>query len=294
MHSPSDFDFAYDDPIDKSLFPEESARVFPGITWHGKHGQSPTSVFTLDESSVEGIPGPFWDAASVQYGSNPNAPLVECYQTGRLRGVPIAVRRRIIISAADGSERTYPWKTPKEGRAEGKFKSHYQILLQVPGLVGDGLVVLGLRGLAKTASWDNPEAGRYRDARFPTGVEQHLRAYAAAATRQRKAWFPWLCAWVIDLVPQLNDKGKPVFVNVGNEVYMNPFTVDLRTDKEERMLPRTRFVGAEPLKALLDLRREIGAPWEQEWLVPSASTTARDQFGPDPLDQTPADDGIPF
>lgn len=256
----------FDTQIDKGLFPDEGGRTFPGITWHGKHGQQPIGRFTLDVDGLnEAAPLPFWEAAEIQYGSDPNSPLTSVWLTKRLRCVVVGVRRRIIIEASGGAEYHYPWKTPRNQRVEGKFKSHYQVLMHIPGLEGDGLAVLGLRGIAKTVSWDNPDVGKYKDARFPTGAESLVRAYADKASKQIKRYIPWMCAWWIDLVPATNKEGKGAFVNVGNSVHMLPFTADLGTDPNQHTLPRTRFVGDELLRRLLGLRESVALEWEREW-----------------------------
>mgnify|MGYP001231151698 CR=1 FL=1 len=251
--------------VDDNLYQAER-KDYPGITWHGKGAGS--GFFTIEKDSIPGQrPMPYWTETMHRFGSNPNNPETPVWRTERLRAVPIAVRKRGAVEDSRGTTHYYPLYTRKEDRVSGRWSSHYQVMLVIPGL--NDLMVLGLWGYAKTKSWDNNKT----DDGFPFGVEVKLKEYANRASHQTGMRIPWLCAWEIDLVPAYKD-GRPYFVNVGNDTHMIPFTVDMRTAADDKAFGdlTTRFVGVDLFNAYQVLRAENGLPWENEWK--SADTMA--------------------
>lgn len=253
--------------IDNDLFADDAqGESFPAIAWHGRYGSSNVKggggFFAIDKDAIDGVPEG-WEEDAIQYGDDPKADFVEVYKTSKLVCTPIGVRKRIIVRDENGNDHYYPWRTPKNQRVEGRFTSHYQVMVLVPGI--DEPVVIGLRGQTKTTCWDNEVGGRYRNNDFPTGVEQLLKAFAHAASQQNGYLLPKLCMWQIALVP-LNVQGEPHYVQMGrgNSVaHMNPFTAIMNA--KEREYIAAKFVGKEAFAENQTLRQEVALKWEQEW-----------------------------
>lgn len=244
--------------VDDTLY-QDGRESYPGITWHGKGAGS--GFFTIEVDTIgDQTPAPFWTTTMHRFGSNPNNPETAVWRTERLRGVPIAIRKRAVVEAEDGTTHYYTLFTRKEDRVPGKWSSHYQVMFAIPGL--KDLMVLGLRGFAKSQSWDNQRT----DNGFPIGVEHRLKEYANRASHQIGQRIPWLCAWEVDLVPAFKD-GKPYFVNVGNDTHMIPFTLDMRTNADDKAFGdlSSRFVGVDRFKAYQVIRAGEGVEWENEW-----------------------------
>jgi hypothetical protein len=285
----NEFSFELEDAsIDEDSFVEEK-RGYPAITWHGMvSGSETTSGFwAIEEKNTQhlGSPEPFWIPKELRFGRDPNTPTVEALVTTCLRCCPVAVRKRFIITDQYKREYYYPYYTPRDARISGKFNTHWQVMVMIPGFTGP--VVLGLRGLTKTVSWSNNPNGRFGDDRFGHGCQEKLMNYAKLASEQRNQKIPWLTAWWMDLVPAHKDD-SPYFVDVGHGTWMNPFSVDLRTGIEGT--PATRFVGADNFRNFQDLRKQVGLEWEREW---DEAQTPDDQNGYENGDVL-EDDEIPF
>ncbi len=251
--------------INDDLYIEESENGYPAIAWHGKYkgdGSPAGGFFAIDMDAIEGVPEG-WEETEIQYGDDPNADFVPVYLTRALTCTPIGVRKRTIITDEHGEEHVYPWRTPKRQRVEGKFTSHYQVMVMVPGLAEP--VVLGLRGQSKTTSWDNDESGRYRDNNFATGVEQLLRTFSTAASQQNGYPLPRLCLWQITLQP-LFANGKPHYVTMGSGkkvTHMNPFTARMNPAAPDYI--DATFVGEQPFATNQTLRQDVATEWEKQW-----------------------------
>ncbi len=251
--------------INDDLYVEENEQGYPAIAWHGKYKGDTTNAggfFAIDVEAIDGIPEG-WEETEIQYGDDPHADFVPVYVTRALTCTPIGVRKRAIITDEHGDEHVYPWRTPKKQRVEGRFTSHYQVMVMVPGLHEP--VVLGLRGQTKTTAWDNPEGGRYRNNNFATGVEQLLRAFANVASQQNGYPLPTLCLWQITLQP-LFASGKPHYVTMGSGkkvAHMNPFTARLNRTASEYI--DATFVGQENFAVHQALRQEVATEWEKQW-----------------------------
>ena len=251
--------------IQTDLYPVNDDLGFPAIAWHGRYkGDADTGgFFAIDVDAVDGVPAG-WETTEIQYGTDPEAEFVPVYRTRELMCTPIGVRKRIIITDDHEEEHLYPWRTPKRQRVEGKFTSHFQVLVMVPGL--DAPVVLGLHGQTKTTSWDNDEGGKYRNNNFATGVEQMLKAFARAASEQNGYPLPSLCLWQITLVPLVRANGKPHFVQMGNGknvTHMNPFTARMNPASAEFIA--ATFVGQETFASFQTLRQDVALEWEKQW-----------------------------
>ncbi len=254
--------------INDDLYIEENEQGYPAIAWHGKYKGDATSkeyggFFAIDVDAIEGVPEG-WEETEIQYGDDdPDADFVPVYMTRNLVCTPIGVRKRTIITDENEQEHVYPWRTPKRQRVEGKFTSHFQVMVMVPGL--DEPVVLGLHGQTKTTSWDNDEGGRYRDNNFATGVEQLLRSFANAASQQNGYPLPTLCLWQIALQP-LFVSGKSHYVKMGSGKkvsHMNPFTARMNPTSPDYI--DATFVGEEAFATFQTLRQEVATEWEKQW-----------------------------
>jgi len=250
--------------INDDLYIEENEQGYPAIAWHGKYKGTDAEkggFFAIDQDAIEGVPED-WEETEIQYGDDPNADFVPVYLTRTLTCTPIGVRKRTIITDEHGEEHVYPWRTPKRQRVEGKFTSHFQVMVMVPGL--EEPVVLGLHGETKTTSWDNDESGRYRNNNFATGVEQLLRAFADIASEQNGYPLPTVCLWQITLLP-LFANGKPHYVTMGNGkkvTHMNPFTARMNSASPDYI--DAAFVGQENFAANQTLRQEVATEWEKQ------------------------------
>jgi len=263
-----DSQWAFDMPdVDRTLIQEER-ESYPSAVWHSQYTGDPaeSKFWTIDRESLSTMPGPagFWSETTVRFGSDPTAAATPVYQTTVLRGVPIAVRKRQIITVGKGQgarEHYYPIYTPRDKRVEGdSFAFHYQVLMSLDGLPYDELVVLGLRGFTKTVSWSH-DGKRYSD--FPTGVEQRLQAYVDNAPDPYNS-LPLFYTWIVDLRGHYTD-GSPTYIGVGpgGSTFVQPFSLDMNTGGKG--YPDTRFVGGELFKLYQELYKEVGMPWAKAW-----------------------------
>ena len=257
------FDFKFDrSKVDPGLYDNGSGSKYPIIVWHGKYNGSPenSGFWTLDVDQVETAPGPFWMPDEVRFGGKPDSPLSPVWKTDRLRVCVLGVRKRFVIESESGERFSYRWGTPKAERVNGSFKAHFQIAVSMPAS-GDRIFSISLQGLAKSKSWSNPSGGKWHDPKFPTGAEIELAEYARKASREIGAQVPPLCSFWMDLVPFRNEKGNPVFVNVGHGTHVLPFAADFELSKELE----TRFVGMESFLRFQELRKSEIMAWESEW-----------------------------
>ena len=250
--------------IQEDVFAEEDDQHYPAIAWHGRYDGADKrgGFFTLDVAAVEGKPTG-WEETEIRYGTDPNADLVAVYKTQQLTCVPLGVRKRILITDAAGNEHIYPWRTAKRNRVAGRFTSHYQVMVILPGLKEP--CVLGLRGLTKTTSWDNDAKGSYRNNDFPTGVGQLLATYAAAASKANGQVLPRFCLWEITLQPYMVN-GEALYLKVGRGdsiAHMNPFTAKMSV--QDAAYLNARFVGETAFELFQTLRQEITVAWEKQW-----------------------------
>lgn len=289
----SEFDFDLPkDSVDDDLYQPEQ-QSYPALSWHGQATQAaePTGGFWAIEVDrvaaiqEDGGPRPYFSVKPMRYGKDPTNEPVDSYVTQCLRCCPVAVRERGIITDEYGRYHYYPKRHPRDQRVPGKYTSHIQVMVLVPGLTEP--VVLGLKGKTKTVSWDNNKGGRYSVSEFPEGVWQRLTAYAKRASEQQGRDLPPLCMWWIDLVPVHMD-GEPYYLDVGRGTYMNPFNVDLRTGNG---FPETRFVGVDMLLHAQEVRRSIGLDWVAQWQEVQEAQGNGNGDGPLPTD---VDDEIPF
>lgn len=285
--------------VDESLFDEEREQS-PGVVWHGQYGHPAAGTWTLDVEAVgDEQPLPFWSRTQIRYGRDPNAPLVDVWQTSVLRCVPIAVRQRWIVRDGVGAEHYYPMFTKKQDRVPGTPKSHVQVLAVVDGLSGP--VVIGLKGQSKTVPWTNPENGRFHDQRFPIGVEAKLKDYTKRANKQHNKNMPWLLTWVIDLRAAVDSKGAHIYVEVGsgnNAQNMMVFTVDLRTNRDEPKIGLdSRYVQDDRFMELQQMRREFAKAWEDDWkkvdTMQQQAAALADELGGE-VAMVESDEDVPF
>lgn len=293
------------DMIDDSLYQPEYQSL-PYISWHGRSNTSNADsggFFAIQISALDGQePGPkgYWNVQDIRFGSDPNSPKEACYVTQRLRGVPIGVRKRQIITEETTKREYYfPWMTKKENRLDsagqlidGKYGAHYQVMMMIPNI--EQPLILALRGYTKTRCWDNEPKSQYGDNKFPRGVEPTLKQIATDASKAKKTKIPWLCFWVIDLCPTFTNN-EPLWVDVGHGTFMNPFIVDMITGKEG--YPSTRFVGSDNFIKFQNTRRETVRDWEAEWVSAESLASAADaayDYDDSQSDEVKEDDVIPF
>lgn len=281
--------------VDESLYQDDVRESYPAIAWHGKYNGDPEAAgyFTLDVDAInEGAPEG-WETDKIQYGTDPSADFVDVFKTQALTCVPIGVRKRVIITDEHGNDHHYPWRTPKNKRVPGRFSSHYQVMVMVPGI--EEVCVIGLRGQTKTTAWDNDAKGRYRNESFPTGVEQLLRAYALEASKANGYPLPAVCMWAITLQPSAGDDGKAAYVSVGsgdNIAHMNPFAAQMHPDNLAYI--NARFVGNAAFAECQTKRSDIAVAWEAEW-QDAAAMAAITAVSVQPIEPIGAEvDDIPF
>lgn len=262
------FGFNFDSTkVDSSLFDNGIEGSYPTLIWHAKYNGNPDSsgFWSLDRESTDKAPDPTWEESEIVFSGEPNGEPVSIWKNERARVCVLGVRKRVLITAEDGSVHSYPWLTPKRDRIPGRYKAHYQIAVTLPE-TGTDIFVIGLKGMTKTASWGNPPSGKFRLSKFPVGVEYQLREYAKAASKAIGATIPEHCTFWLDLVPARNEKGKPGYVDVGHGTHVLPFTADLSDTPELE----SRFVGMERFLRFQELKREL-EQWETAWDKPGDS-----------------------
>ena len=311
---PNRFDFEAPE-VDQELYGEQRA-AYPSAIWMSKYAgdNDQSRPWVIDIENVSRMPSPYWREEKVKFGDNPNEPFTPVYMTELMRCVPLGVRKRQIVTTDDKRDHYYHIYTPRADRVDGKLSFHYQVMVSLSGLPYDELVVLGLRGFTRTISWQH-DGNRYSD--FPVGVEDQLQDYADEASKVVGGEMPIWCAWWTDLRGVYRDNA-PYFINVGpnDEVWVQPFGVDLRTSQEPRDgspynddfslkvddqgLPFTRYVGGEMFQKYQELYREIVGPWIAEWsregmaaATPVASNGGYNQGGSEPIGDD-NDEDIPF
>lgn len=257
------FQFNFDsNKVISEIFEDGTEGKYPAIVWHGRHSASSNAGYwTIDQHRCEERPGPLWEQAKIRFGSDPDAEEVDVWRTNRLRACVLGVRKRQIITGESGETFRYPWKTKKRNRKPGKFQAHFQVAVTLYD-TNDRIFIIALKGLTKTVSWNNPVGGRYRKKDFPTGVEVLLRGYAAQASKEHGAPIPHLCRFWIDLVPVIDDRANPSYVEVRSGTHMLPFTADFSVNDE---LPY-RFVEMERFISYQNLRQKEIVEWEQAWV----------------------------
>ena len=257
------FNFKFDTAaVDQGLFSNGSGSKYPVIVWHGKYSGSPESsgFWTLDLDATETAPGPHWVATEFRFGGKPDSPLSPVWKTDCLRVCVLAIRKRFVIETETGERLSYKWGTPKQERANGTFKAHFQIAVAMPDS-GDRVYSISLQGLAKSKSWSNPPSGKWHDPKFPIGAELALAEYARMAGREVGATIPPLCSFWMDLVPYRNEKGAPQFVNVGHGTHVLPFAADFTLPQGME----NRFVGMPAFLRYQEIRKSELLEWELEW-----------------------------
>lgn len=290
----------FEDQVDESLF-EEERKQYIGLTWHGQPVEGRPGYWACDVESLKPVleneepdasgyigPAGFWKVQELRFGRDPNAAPVLCYVTRRLRCVPIGVRRRAIVTSdVDGRDYFFPPFTRKDQRFDafgsvvsGKFTSHVQVMVLIENVAEP--VIIGLRGMSKTMSWDNdPTDKRWGNSDFAYGVYQQIGQYSkrAADANKLKKVPPKLCTWIVDLVPAYQHNGEPYFVLVSkqHETYVNPFTLDMTTGKKD--MPATRYVGHDRFRQLQELRGLMVKEWEEEWQDAEAMAKESQEHG---------------
>lgn len=305
-----DFNIPDDIDVDESLYRPDT-KSMPIITWHGKAGSDNSTTggrWIIKANAIEGQtpkPDGWWEKLGMRFGSDPNAEIEEVWATRRLRCVPIGIRKRQVIFDIYGKKWFFPHMTKKENRVDsngakieqkpkGGYKANYQVMVMVDGISSP--IVVALFGYTKTVCWDNVPNGQYGNKEFPKGVEQSLTQLAADASKEKKTRIPWLCFWTVDLIPVFEAKDKPLWVEVGSEdtVFMNPFTIDMKTG--DNYLLNSRFVGTDKFLAYQNLRREVAMDWEAQWA--NAANLASEGDGAynydEPASNTVEEDEIPF
>jgi hypothetical protein len=273
--------FEFEAPtVDDALYGEQRA-AFPAAIWMSKYAgdNEQSRPWVIDMENISRMPSPYWREEKVRFGDNPNDPFTPVYMTELMRCVPLGVRKRQIVTADDGRDHYYYIYTSRNDRVPGKLSFHYQVMVSLSGLPYDELVVLGLRGLTRTLSWQH-DGKRYSD--FPVGVEDQLQDYADEASKVVGGEMPIWCAWWTDLRGVYRDNA-PYYISVGpnDETWVQPFGVDLRTSQEPRNgspynddhslkiddqgLPYTRYVGGEMFQKYQEIYRDIVGPWIAEW-----------------------------
>lgn len=315
--APSPYDFKAPD-VDKDLY-EEPVRSYPAAIWMAKFGgdEDESRPWVIDQDRVSAMPVPFWSEQQFRFGgAQPGAENTDVYLTQIMRCVPLGVRKRQVVEVTNPttnkveSTHYYPIFTPADQRVQGRLSFHYQVLIHLQGLPLDELVVIGLRGLTRTLSWQH-DGQRYDG--FPVGVEDTLQKYAADASKVVGGEMPMWCAWWVDLRGAYADN-KPYYMPVGpqGDTWVQPFMADMRTSKEPRLetgvytedgylamdqnaLPWTRYVGEDMFNSFQDIRRETVNPWIAEWAEASIQEATGNEYeaaGDEPLGVE--EDPIPF
>ena len=272
--SSNGFGFSFDGTkVNSDLYGTGAGSQFPTIVWHGKYTGSDSSsgFWTLDRDGSETTPGPYWEEGEVRFGASPDAPLSPVWKTSRLRVCVLGVRKRVLIFGEDGGQYSYPWLTKKTERVAGSYKAHFQIAVALPGS-GESILQISLKGVSKTKAWGNPESGPYRDSKYPKGVELMLRDYAALASKEIGARIPQYCSFWIDLVPLANEKGKPLYLDLGHGTHVASFTADFGVGPELGL--EYRFVGMESFLRFQELRERELLKWEKAWAKGSSAEKA--------------------
>lgn len=278
------FDFDYEvDPNDDRLYKEDGRRGYPSITYHlGDARNKEPGFFTIDREAIEIPPGPFWEEDKVMFGNDPSALPSPVWKTSRLRAVFVEERTRqvVTIRAKERGQRdkryyfnqfTKPYRRVDEFGNEirgGHLSFGKQILFVFPEIGIPQPLALAANGLIKGTSWDNDPEGYHKE-NFPPGAKQQLLKYIADADEARGMVHPYNAAWLIDLVPLIQN-GKPVWIESHNNYY-NPFTIDLRTagqfkkKEEAEGFPQIRFVTGELHHALKEFYSAKAVAWKEEW-----------------------------
>jgi len=298
----TDFNIPDDLQIDDDLY-RPDVKSMPIITWHGKanDGNSETGGrWAIKADAIEGqtpLPDGWWKLIDMRFGVDPSAPKEPTWVTHRLRCVPIGIRRRQIITDEFNREHYFPQMTKKTARldangnlVEGKYQNHYQVMVMVDGIAEP--LIIALRGYTKTMCWDNNPNSKFGSKDFPTGVEPTLIKLAADASKAKKTRIPWMCFWLVDLVPTFVNNAAH-WVDVGHGTWMNPFVTDMRTGGDG--FPQSRFVGLENFLHYQNLRREVAMDWEAKWSDASTMSGdgAYDYESKSDTNETPEDE-IPF
>lgn len=308
------FDFQAPE-VDEALYGEQRV-TYPAAIWMSRYDgdDEQSRPWVIDRENVSVMPQPYWREEQVRFGDSPNEPFTPVYMTEVLRGVPLGVRKRQIVSGDDGNTYHYHIFTKRTERQPGKLTFHYQVMMSLTGLPYDELVVLGLRGYTRTMSWQHD--GK-RNSDFPVGVENKLQEYAGEASKAVGGQMPIWCTWMVDL-RGVHYQGAPYYVSVGpnEETWVQPFGVDLRTSSEPRDgsaydedgsikidkhgLPFTRYVGNEMFGKYQQLYKDTVADWIAEWSqanmasgpVTSGDGNHDDEYGDVPVGTE--EDEIPF
>lgn len=268
--------------VDKALYGQHRESYAAAI-WLSKYSGDDVNPrpWVIDRENVSAMPSPFWREESIKFGSEPGEPFTEVYMAEVLRAVPLGARKRQIVEDQYGKLHNYPIYTKPELRVQGKLLFHYQVLVSLPGLPYDELIVLGLRGLTRTLSWQH-DGKRYPD--FPEGAENLIMKYAADASKVVGGEMPTWCAWWVDLRGiYANDAPYYTQVGPGEGTYVQPFGADLRTSNEKREgsvynddgslkldsegMPWTRYVGPELFEQYQEIYRNTVVDWIAEWSV---------------------------
>lgn len=260
-------------PTDESVH-QQAGQSYPSIIWMGRFNENKNGdtggewVIRAEDLPSGQVPGPqgWWQLRDVRFGTDPNAAPVPCYTSQRLRCTPIGIRKRMIVTDDQKREHYYPQMTKASRRVAGKLSFHYQVMVMMDGV--DEPLVLALRGFAKTASWSNNPGAKFGRSEFPKGVEDTLADLSKKASQAKSIKIPMLCFWLIDLTPVFY-QGKPLWVDVGHSVYMNPFGLDMTVKTPGQPgqdgYPNGRFVGTELLQAYEGMRRDFVMEWEAKW-----------------------------
>lgn len=300
--------FGFEAPkVDSSLYTQKR-ESYPSAIWLSRFdGDADVSrPWVIDIEDLSAMPEPFWRPEMIRFGNDPNEPETPVFMTEVLRAVPLGARKRQIVEDAAGVKHYYHIYTGPNNRAEGRLTFHYQVLVSLPGLPYNELVVLGLRGLTKTLSWQHD--GRRYDG-FPVGVENKLLKYSDDAKKAVGGEMPMFCSWWVDMRGAYSDN-KPHYISVGPDgtTFVQPFTADLRTSNaphtgskynkdgslvlDEQGLPFTRYVGPELFEKYQELRRDIIIDWEKEWAAGEIEETPTRDEGTDG-NGSPAYNGAP-
>lgn len=251
------------------------------------------ATFVVKKSEAPFFPQPFWEERERRFGQNPNSPLELVFETKVLRFVPIERRMRTVISDG-GVNYFYPPYTAKRNTSapNGVYKSDLEILVALPG--GDELFVLKLKGMTKSYAWNNDPNRKFNED-FPVGAWQKLVERAREMSEHVGRGVPPWCTILSDF-RGVSKEGEVHFISVGiSNTWVNPLTLDLREDENEKLGPKTRYTGPAEMNRLWIVRNTIGKEWKEEWRYDKKGEVGRsksDSFE-SPKKYAPNDD-IPF
>lgn len=262
--------------INQDVFSDDK-RVsgYPGFAYSAKPAEDGRGCFIINKELVPAPQNATWHSKG------------DVWAASLVRILPIHVRRRR-VATLNGIDYPFSIYTSRQAISEAigneydSITTHTQLLCWLAdetGIHSDRrLFVLGLWGMTKTLSFDNPpEEDRWHNNTFPVGVETQMKQYAAWLGEQHNAPnLPAYCLFWVDLIPATR-KNEPWLVTVGTGkrvTTVNPFTAFFGSPKvypcNQRWVDANTFSIAQAVR----LEHTNWAMWKEDVVEPMISSVA--------------------